>query len=118
MPISRNALTGLKALTPAMRYHTDTTGRPLTFEYCLFKGFNDSLEDANTLAQICHNVRAKVNLIMYNSVPGTTFERTSEKQLNEFMAQLSKRGVTVTVRRSRGADIAAACGQLADQSQA
>lgn len=118
MPVSRNALTGLKALKPAMRYHTDTTGRPITFEYCLFRGFNDSLEDAGTLAQICHSVRAKVNLIMYNNVPGTEFERTSEEQLDEFMAHLSKRGVTVTVRRSRGADIAAACGQLANQSQA
>ncbi|MXZ04223.1 MAG: 23S rRNA (adenine(2503)-C(2))-methyltransferase RlmN [Rhodothermaceae bacterium] len=117
MPISRNALTGLKALEPAMQYHTSTTGRPLTFEYCLFSGFNDSLEDASILAQICHNVRAKVNLIMYNSVPETAFERTSEKQLDKFMGHLSKRGVTVTVRRSRGADIAAACGQLANQSQ-
>ena len=116
MPINRSVVTDLSALVPAMRYHTDTTGRVLTFEYCLFRDFNDSVNDARALAQLCHRVRAKVNLIMYNSVPGIEFERTSEIQLNEFMTQLSARGVTVTVRRSRGADIAAACGQLANQT--
>ena len=55
---------------------------------------------------------------MYNNVPGVDFARTSEARLNEFMAHLSARGVTVTVRRSRGADIAAACGQLANQKEA
>ena len=116
MPVNRSVTTDLSALVPAMRYHTDTTGRVLTFEYCLFRGFNDSVNDARALAQLCHRVRAKVNLIMYNNVPGVEFERTSEMQLNEFMAQLSARDVTVTVRRSRGTDISAACGQLANQA--
>lgn len=115
MPINRSEATDLAALESAMKYHTTTTGRRLTFEYCLFRGFNDSDSDARALARLCHRVRAKVNLIMYNSVPGIDFERTSEARLNEFMAHLSARGVTVTVRRSRGADIAAACGQLANQ---
>ena len=116
MPINRSAVTDLTALVPAMRYHTHTTGRRLTFEYCLFRGFNDSVEDAHALTRICHQVRAKVNLIMYNSVPGIAFERTSEVQLNRFMAHLSSHGITVTVRRSRGSDIAAACGQLANDT--
>ncbi|MCY4159585.1 MAG: 23S rRNA (adenine(2503)-C(2))-methyltransferase RlmN [Bacteroidetes bacterium] len=115
MPVNRSAITDLTALEPAMRYHTDTTNRKLTFEYCLFRGFNDSSEDAHALAQLCHRVRAKVNLIMYNDVPGVDFERTSEARLNEFMSQLSTHGVTVTVRRSRGTDITAACGQLANR---
>ncbi len=118
MPINRSEATDLTALESAMRYHTTTTGRPLTFEYCLFRGFNDSDRDARALARLCHKVHAKVNLIMYNRVPGIDFERTSEARLNEFMAHLSERGVTVTVRRSRGADIAAACGQLANQKEA
>ncbi len=116
MPINRSAATDLSSLEPAMRYYTDTTGRRLTFEYCLFRGFNDSLEDARALARLCHRVRAKVNLIMYNRVQGVEFRRTSEEQLNQFMDDLSSRGVTVTVRRSRGEDIAAACGQLANES--
>lgn len=116
MPVNRSVTTDLSTLVPSMRYHTDTTGRVLTFEYCLFRDFNDSVNDARALAQLCHRVRAKVNLIMYNRVPGVEFERTGEVQLNEFMAQLSARDVTVTVRRSRGTDIAAACGQLANQA--
>ena len=116
MPINRSAVTDLVALESAMRYHTKTTGRRLTFEYCLFRGFNDSSEDARALARLCHKVHAKVNLIMYNSVPEIDFQRTSEERLNGFMGLLSERGVTVTVRRSRGADIAAACGQLANQT--
>ena len=116
MPINRSEATDLAVLESAMKYHTTTTGRPLTFEYCLFRGFNDSDSDARALARLCHRVRAKVNLIMYNSVPGIGFERTSEARLNKFMAHLSARNVTVTVRRSRGADIAAACGQLANQA--
>ena len=117
MPINRSVATDLSALESAMRYHTEVTGRRLTFEYCLFRGFNDSAEDARELARLCHRVQAKVNLIMYNEVPGIEFQRTGERQLNEFMTQLSAHGVTVTVRRSRGADIAAACGQLANQTK-
>lgn len=115
MPVNRSVATDLTALEPAMRYHTKSTGRKLTFEYCLFRGFNDSSDDARKLARLCHRVHAKVNIIMYNRVPGIDFERTSEERLNEFMGLLSERGVTVTVRRSRGSDIAAACGQLANQ---
>ena len=117
MPINRSTMTDLTALESAMRYHTNRTGRRLTFEYCLFRGFNDSMDDARELAQLCHRVQAKVNLIMYNNVPGLEFERTGETELNQFMAFLSSRGVVVTVRRSRGTDIAAACGQLANQTK-
>lgn len=117
MPINRSEATDLAALESAMKHHTTATGRRLTFEYCLFRGFNDSDKDAHALARLCHRVRAKVNLIMYNRVPGISFERTSEVRLNAFMAHLSTRGVTVTVRRSRGTDIAAACGQLANQGE-
>ncbi len=116
MPVNRSALTDLPALEPAMRYHTDKTGRRLTFEYCLFRGFNDSLDDARALSKLCHRVPAKVNLIMYNSVPGINFQKTTETQLHHFARELSERGVIVTVRRSRGEDIAAACGQLANHN--
>ena len=113
MPISRNKHARLEPLMEALQHYNQITGRRITFEYCMFQGFNDTEQDARNLARLCHHVLSKVNLIMYNTVPGLSFTRTSEEQLNSFIAHLVHQGVTVTVRRSRGADIAAACGQLA-----
>lgn len=113
MPVNRRAKTDLTALRSAIEFYYSTTGRPVTYEYCMFKGFNDTVEDAEHLAQVTRWAPSKVNLIMYNAVAGTGFEQTSEPQLNRFIRQLTERSVRVTVRRSRGQDIAAACGQLA-----
>lgn len=113
MPVNRNARTDLAALTDALRYYTRTTGRRITYEYCMFEGFNDGEDDARHLAALVARAPAKVNLIMYNPVPGLGFRRTAEDQLHRFIRVLVDRGVTVTVRRSRGQDIDAACGQLA-----
>ncbi|NNF04491.1 MAG: 23S rRNA (adenine(2503)-C(2))-methyltransferase RlmN, partial [Rhodothermales bacterium] len=89
------------------------TGRMVTYEYCMFQGFNDTLSDADALADVVAWAPSKVNLIMLNPVDGLGFTRTPEKVLNAFIRRLVERGVTVTVRRSRGQDIDAACGQLA-----
>ncbi len=113
MPVNRAAATDLGALKDAIRYYTRTTGRRITYEYCMFDGFNDTAEDARHLAGVAAWAPSKVNLIMYNPVEGLGFERTSEEQLNAFIRILVERGVTLTVRRSRGQDIDAACGQLA-----
>ncbi len=113
MPVNRRAATDLTALREAIRYHTQKTGRRVTYEYCMFAGFNDTDEDARALAQVVTWAPSKVNLIMYNPVEGLGFSRTSEERLNRFIHILVRRGVTVTVRRSRGQDIDAACGQLA-----
>ena len=113
MPAVRSEATDLAALRTALSYYTSTTGRGVTLEYCLFRGFNDSETDARQLAAFSNAVPSKVNLIQYNPVAGLSFERTSERQLNAFIRVLVGRGVTVTVRRSRGQDIDAACGQLA-----
>ena len=113
MPVNRKAKTDLDALMASIEYFTRKTGQRVTYEYCMFKGFNDSPEDARELATLVRRAPSKVNLIMYNPVEGLGFSRSSEETLDRFMAELVKQKVTVTVRRSRGQDIDAACGQLA-----
>jgi 23S rRNA (adenine2503-C2)-methyltransferase len=113
MPVNRKAKTDLVALRSAIRYYHAKTGQDVTYEYCMFSGFNDTDADAASLAGVTKWAPSKVNLIMYNAVAGTGFEQTDESTLNRFIARLVADGVRVTVRRSRGQDIAAACGQLA-----
>ena len=112
MPVNRNERTDLEALTDALKYYTQKTNRKVTLEYCMFAEYNDTLEDASYLAGIANQIASKVNLIMYNPVPELPFKKTSETRLNRFIQVLTKKKVRVTVRRSRGDDIAAACGQL------
>ena len=113
MPVNRSEKTDLKALGQAVRHFYARTGRPVTYEYCLFAGVNDSAEDADNLARIASWAPCKVNLIMYNPVEGTDFSSSDEATLDAFIGELVARRVRVTVRRSRGQDIDAACGQLA-----
>src|SRR5699024_5503066 len=87
--------------------------RPITYEYLLFDEFNDSPEDARRLADIVQWAPSKVNIIMYNNVAGVALKLAREQRLDSFMQELIKREVTATVRRSRGDDIDAGCGQLA-----
>ncbi len=115
MPVNEAEKTSLPALKKALQYYSRKTGRQITYEYCLFKGVNDSEEDARRLAEVSRWAPSKVNLLMYNPVEGLNFERTSEAQLDRFVQVLVQEGVTVTVRRSRGQDIDAACGQLANE---
>jgi 23S rRNA (adenine2503-C2)-methyltransferase len=118
MPVNRAAATDLTALKEAIQHYTHTTGRLVTYEYCMFSGCNDTEEDARNLAKVAAWAPSKVNLIMYNPVEGLGFNRTSEADLNAFIRILVAAGVTVTVRRSRGQDIDAACGQLAVKAEA
>jgi len=111
MPI--NASMNLDSLEEAVRYYHRKTERPLTYEYLLFDGFNDTHEDAKNLAKIVSWAPSKVNIIMYNNVAGVELQRAREDRLNTFMKSLLKHGVRATVRRSRGDDIDAGCGQLA-----
>lgn len=113
MPVNRKAKTDLDSLMAAIEYYTNKTGRRVTYEYCMFAGFNDRVEDARELAKLVRRAPSKVNLIMYNPVEGLGFHRSEEETLNRFIAELVEAKVTVTVRRSRGQDIDAACGQLA-----
>ena len=116
MPVNRSEKTDLTALRDAVRHYHLRTGRPVTYEYCMFAGANDSQADARALARVAHWAPSKVNLIMYNPVEGTGFSPSSEARLDAFIQTLVSKGVRVTVRRSRGQDIDAACGQLAVQA--
>lgn len=111
MPINNSM--NLSRLKEAVQYYYTRLHRPVTYEYLLFDEFNDTLKDARELAEIVQWIPAKVNIIMYNNVAGVTLKRAREQRLNSFMQELIKHGVTATVRRSRGDDIDAGCGQLA-----
>lgn len=117
MPVNRSLKTDLKALKEAVQYFYQTTKSRITYEYCIFDHFNDGEEDALALAKIVRWAPSKVNLIMFNPVKGVHFEASREQRLNAFIRILVAQGVTVTVRRSKGQDIDAACGQLAIGSQ-
>lgn len=111
MPI--NASMNLESLEEAVRHYYRVTEKPLTYEYLLFDNFNDSPQDARDLAKIVKWAPSKVNIIMYNNVAGVELKRAREERLDNFMRELIKNDVRATVRRSRGDDIDAGCGQLA-----
>lgn len=112
MPVNRSERTDIAALRQAVGSYYKKTRRRVTYEYCMLRDVNDSEEDARALAKAAHWVPSKVNLIMYNAVPESGFEPTPPDRLDAFIKILIERNVRVTVRRSRGQDIAAACGQL------
>ncbi len=89
----------------------------ITFEYVMLAGVNDAPEDARRLAKILTGIKGKVNLIPLNAAPGIPFERPADARVDAFAAILAERGVTVSVRKSRGRDIRAACGQLIVEGQ-
>ncbi len=111
MPINRKY--PLEKLVEAAERYIRSGGRMITLEYIVMRGLNDSLDDADGLAAIARRLRAKVNLIAYSPVPGLELETPSADDLARFKRWLEERRVRVTVRRSKGTDIAAACGQLA-----
>ena len=84
----------------------------ITFEYVMLAGVNDTPADARRLASLLHGIKSKVNLIPLNAAPGIPFERPSDEQIDLFARLLAERYITVSVRKSRGRDIRAACGQL------
>jgi 23S rRNA (adenine2503-C2)-methyltransferase len=84
----------------------------ITFEYILIAGVNDGLDQIKPLATLARRLDAKVNLIPYNHVEGLTWERPSEKAQNAFLSELKKEKINATLRREKGHDIDAACGQL------
>ncbi|HUB59138.1 MAG TPA: 23S rRNA (adenine(2503)-C(2))-methyltransferase RlmN [Puia sp.] len=115
MPI--NETNNIRALTEALNYFYKLTENEITFEYILFKGFNDSRQDADELTRIYRQVPADlVNIIEYNPIDQALFEKPDETAIHQFMAHLEKNRVNARLRRSRGKDIDAACGQLANKS--
>jgi 23S rRNA (adenine2503-C2)-methyltransferase len=98
-------------------YPGASNAKRITFEYVMLKGVNDSDEDARKLVKVLSGVKAKVNLLPLNAAPGIPFERPSDERVNAFAKILVDKGLMVSVRKSRGRDIRAACGQLIVEGQ-
>ncbi len=116
MPI--NEQNSLKALAEALKYYHHKTRNAVTYEYIVFDGFNDNLEDAAELAKFCRHLPCKVNIIEYNPISFASFLNAGEDKIEAFADYLRRQGIVTNVRRSRGKDIDAACGQLAVKEQA
>lgn len=110
MPINRKH--PLAELTAACDYYQKKKGRMITLEYILIAGVNDGLVQVAPLARLAHRLHAKVNLIPYNTVEGLPWSRPDDRSQEIFLAALEKQEVTATLRREKGHDIDAACGQL------
>jgi 23S rRNA (adenine2503-C2)-methyltransferase len=110
MPVNRKF--PLKELTAALDYYQSKKERMITFEYILIAGVNDSLDQVKPLAELARRLNAKVNLIPYNTVEGLPWSRPDEGAQEAFLAALERQHVTATLRREKGGDIDAACGQL------
>jgi 23S rRNA (adenine2503-C2)-methyltransferase len=114
MPI--NETNNLQVLVEALNYFYKATQNQITFEYILFQHFNDSLKDADELIRIYRQVPADlINIIEYNPIDNARFQKPDEDAVEQFMQYLAKHRVNARLRRSRGKDIDAACGQLANK---
>jgi 23S rRNA (adenine2503-C2)-methyltransferase len=114
MPI--NESNSLGALKEAMIYFSEKTGTRPTLEYIIFKDFNDEIIDAEELVQFAKSFSSKVNIIEYNSIDDGKYQQADPEKVDAFADYLESKNVIVNIRRSRGKDIDAACGQLANKN--
>src|SRR5688572_13297284 len=114
VPVNRKY--GLKELLEACRRFPLKRRERMTFEYVLLRDLNDTPEDARRLVKLLHGIKGKVNLLPLNEAAGIAFERPSDDRVNRFARILADHGLSVSVRKSRGRDIRAACGQLITES--
>lgn len=113
MPI--NEQNNLETLVDAIEYFYQMTRNKISYEYIAFQNYNDSEEDAHNLIHLCKRYPVKVNIIEYNPIMGVDFIKSEEDTIDRFARILRENDVMVTLRRSRGKDIDAACGQLANK---
>jgi 23S rRNA (adenine2503-C2)-methyltransferase len=113
-----NDSNNLAELSDALRYFHQKTDSRVTFEYIIFKNFNDLIEDAQELAEFAKCVPCKINIIEYNPIDDSEFQQADRANVDNFAAYLEAKNLVVNVRRSRGKDIDAACGQLANKNKA
>jgi 23S rRNA (adenine2503-C2)-methyltransferase len=113
-----NDTNNLDVLAESLIYFHHKTGSRVTFEYIIFKDFNDTLKDARDLANYCKNLPVKVNIIEYNPIDSGIYEQADPDKVDAFADFLESKNIIVHVRRSRGKDIDAACGQLANKNGA
>lgn len=114
MPV--NISNNLEELMESLQYWDWQTGNRITFEYIIWKGINDKQKDIDALVAYCKRVPAKVNLIEYNPIDGGEFQQAAASVTDKYITELERNHIIVNVRRSRGKDIDAACGQLANKS--
>lgn len=112
-----NDSNNLEVLADALKYFYEKTGTRVTYEYIIFKDFNDEIQDARELAEFGKNVPCKVNIIEYNPIDDGEFQQADQRKVDAFADFLSNLNMIVNVRRSRGKDIDAACGQLANKNK-
>lgn len=113
MPI--NEQNNLAVLMDSLEYFYQQTRNRISYEYIAFQDFNDSLDDARNLLKLCKRFPVRVNIIEYNPIDGADFRKATAHRIDDFAKLLRDNGVMVTIRRSRGKDIDAACGQLANK---
>ena len=111
MPVNRQY--PLAELMGVCRHYIAKTGKRITFEYALMKGFNDSLQSAKELAQLLQGIKANINIIPINAINQGLYQRPSAQVVNRFVSFLQEKGLVVVIREEKGSDIAGACGQLA-----
>ncbi|MFN4886272.1 MAG: 23S rRNA (adenine(2503)-C(2))-methyltransferase RlmN [Bacteroidota bacterium] len=112
-----NESNNLEILSDALHYFHEKTGTRVTFEYIIFKDFNDSIADARELAEYSKRLPVKINIIEYNPIDDGEFQQASPERVDAFAKFLESKNMIVNVRRSRGKDIDAACGQLANKNE-
>ena len=115
MPI--NESNSLNSLKEAMIYFSEMTGTRPTLEYIIFKDFNDEISDAEELVQFAKSFPSKINIIEYNSIDVGKYQQATVKKVDAFASYLESKNLIVNIRRSRGKDIDAACGQLANKNE-
>lgn len=113
MPI--NESNNLETLLDSLKYYYQVTKNRISYEYIAFQNFNDSLEDAKNLLKLCRYFPVRINIIEYNPIDGATFVKADEDKIDKFAQYMKDHGIMCTIRRSRGKDIDAACGQLANK---
>ncbi len=114
MPI--NKTNSLSELAEALKYFNNKTQNRITFEYLLLKDVNDDINDAKELAVFCKNVPCKINIIEYNPIDNSSLRKSTKEKTDAFVNYLESKNIIVNIRRSRGKDIDAACGQLANKN--
>jgi len=115
MPVAKKY--NLEKLIKAAKYFAEQRKKRMTFEYILFKGFNDSKQDALNLAELVKGIPCKINILAYNPIDNLPYKRPTDEEVDEFGRLLYPLAPAVTIRKSRGLDISAACGQLAGKFQ-
>ena len=113
MPINQSI--NIAQLEDSIKYFYEKTGTRITYEYILFDGVNDNIEDASKLLKLCRKIPSKVNLIEYNQVDGLPFKKSTNGQTDKFIKYLEEKNIVVNLRKSKGKDINAACGQLVNK---